>query len=44
MIRELSSPKFERYFHSSKQFSPWKRAERHEFELPLFGDVQVSER
>ena len=42
-LRAVISRKFKRYFHSSKYFSPGKRTERHEFELPLFGDVQVSE-
>ena len=35
-LRAVISPKFKRYFHSSKYFSPEKRTERHEFELPLF--------
>ena len=35
-LRAVISRKFKRYFHSSKYFSPGKRSERHEFELPLF--------
>lgn len=38
----LSSPKLECHLCFAKHFSPWKRIKRYQFELPLFGFVEIS--